>query len=154
MSRLTSAFGVAMGTILTGAVGHEAFPPWLRQRSGAADTCSVETLGLAAAVDTAQLRRVRRESAPGKSPEGGETTIYYQRDRPRVIIILYYGETGRTVVRYYLAAPDQFLVQQEVIGYEEPITHRAPPVIASRQPSTLYVCGETLKEAIGQEELG
>jgi len=113
----------------------------------------VETLGRAAAVDTVQLRRVKRESAPGKSTEGGETAIYYQGDRPRVIVVSYYGETGRTAVRYYLAAPDQYMVEQEVIDYAEPINMRARPVIASRRPSTLYICGETVKDPVSQEEL-
>ena len=153
MSRLTAAFGVAMGTILISAAGHEGLPAWLRRPSRAADTCSVETLGRAAAVDTAQLRRVKRESAPGKSTEGGETAIYYQGDRPRVIVIAYYGETGRTVVRYYLAAPDQYVAEQEVIDYAEPISMRARPVPASRRPSALYVCGETVKDPVSQEQL-
>jgi hypothetical protein len=153
MSRLPAALGLAMGTILTSAVGHEGLPRRLRQHSQAADTCSVETLGRAAAVDTAQLRRVKRESAPGKSTEGGETTIYFQGDRPRVIVISYYGETGRTVVRYYLAAPDQYVAEQEVVDYTEPISMRARPVIASRRPSALYVCGESVKDAVSQQEL-
>jgi hypothetical protein len=153
MSRLTAAYGVAMGTILATATYREGSSPWPRQHSLAADTCSVETLGRAAAVDTAQLRRVKRESAPGKSAEGGETMIYYQGDRPRVIVIVYYGETGRTVVHYYLAAPDQFVAEQEVIDYAEPISMRARPAIASRRPSTLYVCGETLKDPVSAEEL-
>jgi hypothetical protein len=104
-------------------------------------------------VDTTHLHRVKRESAPSKSAEGGATTIYYERDQPRVIVIEYYGETGRTVVRYYLAAPDQFLVEQEVLRYEESITMRVPPVIASRQPSTLYLCGETRVDPVSEQEI-
>ena len=42
----------------------------------------------------------------GKSTEGGETAIYYQGDRPRVIVVSYYGETGRTAVRYYKPAAE------------------------------------------------
>jgi hypothetical protein len=113
----------------------------------------MEALGRAAVADTSHLRRVRRESAPGKSTEGGETTIYYEGDQPRVVVISYYGETGRTVVRYYLAALDQFLVQQEAIEYAEPISTRGQPVIVRRMPSTLYICGESIRDPIGQEEL-
>lgn len=153
MSRRTSAFAVGMSTILFTTMGHAGSSPGLRQHSVATDTCSLEALGRAAAVDTTRLRRVKRDAAPGKSAEGGETTIYYQGDRPRVIVISYYGETGRTVVRYYLAAPDQFLVQQEVIDYAEPISTRAQPVIASRLPSSLYVCGETVRDPVTQEDL-
>ncbi len=153
MSRFASAIGVAIGTILASLLSHDGLPPWLLRDFRTGDTCSVEALGRAAAVDTAPLRRVKRESAPGRSAEGGRTTIYYDGPQPRVIVITYFGETGRSVTHYYLASPDQFLVQQEIIRYEEPITHQLPPVIASRQPSTLYVCGETLKDPISQQEL-
>lgn len=153
MSRLTPAFAVGIGTILSASMGHAGSLLGLRRHSVATDTCSVEALGRAAAVDTTRLRRVDRDAAPGKSAEGGETTIYYQGDRPRVIVISYYGETGQTVVRYYVAAPDQFLVQQEVLEYAAPISTRAQPLIASRLPSTLYVCGETVKDPVSQEVL-
>ncbi len=152
MSGLTSAFAVGIGTILLANMGYAGSSRGLRIRSVPSDSCSVEALGRAAAVDTARLRRVKRDAAPAESAEGGETTIYYQGVRPRVIVISYYGETGQTVVRYYLAAADQFVVQQEVLEYAEPISSRAQPVIASRLPSTLYVCGETTKDPVSQED--
>jgi hypothetical protein len=117
------------------------------------DSCSLEALGRAAAADTSHLRRVTHNSTPGKSGEGGETTLYYDGDRPRVVVITYFGETGQTVVWYYLAAPDQYIVQQEVIEYDQPISSRSQPVIARRLPSTLYVCGDTVRDPVSEHEL-
>jgi hypothetical protein len=59
----------------------------------------------------------------------------------------------QTLVRYYLAAPDQFIVQQELIEYSLPISIRSQPVIVSRLPSTVYVCGETIKDPVSPGEL-
>ncbi len=117
------------------------------------DTCSVQMLARAAAVDTSRLRRVNVAQAPDKSAEGGETTFYYQGDEPRVVVITFYGETGRTVVRYYLAARDKYVAEQEVITYAEPISVRSRPVIIARQPSVLYVCGESRKDPLNRDEL-
>ena len=153
MFRPAMSFGLALGAMLLTATDVGVPSTGRKANAGPADTCSMERLGRAAAADTSHLRRVRRESAPGKSAEGGETTIYYEGDRPRVVVISYYGETGRTVVAYYLAAPDQFLVQQEALEYAEPISTRGQPVITTRVPSTLYICGEAVIDPVGQDEL-
>jgi hypothetical protein len=70
-----------------------------------------------------------------------------------VVVITYYGESGRTVARYYLAAPDQYLVEQESVEYAEPITTKTRPVLKSRKPSAVYVCGKVVYHGVEQNEL-
>ncbi len=122
------------------------------QRVAFADSCSVKALARAAAADTTRLRRVAWDSAPGKSAEGGQTTVFYDGIQPRVILITYYGETSRTVARYYLAAPDQYIVEQETVEYAEPIGVKAHPVLKSRRPSTIYVCGQQAQDGVEPNE--
>lgn len=130
-------------------------PPGKYSSSGRplGDTCSTNILARAAATDTTHLRRVEWDSAPTKSAEGGHTTVFYEGARPRVVVVMYYGETGRTVARYYLATPGQYLVEQEVVEYAEPITANSQPTLKSRRPSTLYVCGGAVQDGLVQDEL-
>jgi hypothetical protein len=118
-----------------------------------ADSCTIERLGRAAAADTSRLRRVKLESAPSESAEGGETTAYYDGDQPRVIVTNYFGETGRAVVRYYLASRDQYVVQREELRYAEPISVQSHPVVSVRIPSTLYVCGRSSKSPLASDDV-
>jgi NTF2 fold immunity protein len=118
------------------------------------ESCTVEALGRAAAADTSRLRRVRLTSPPpSPSAEGGETTAYYDGDKLRVIVIQYYGETGMAVVRYYLAGRDQYLVQREELRYTEPISVQSHSIIATRIPSTVYVCGRTSKASLATDNV-
>lgn len=132
------------GAVLTIGLGggvHDFMVRSASHQRDHADTCSIERIGRAAAADTSRLRRVKLEFAPGASSEGGETIVYFDGAQPRVIVITYFGETGRAVIRYYLAAPDQYLVEREELRYTASIGTRSRPVATVRIPSTIYVCG-------------
>jgi hypothetical protein len=70
-----------------------------------------------------------------------------------VIVINYYGETGRAVVRYYLAGRDRYLVQREELRYAEPIGAQSQPIVSARIPSTVYVCGRTTKASLAADDV-
>lgn len=138
-------------TAATASTSGHAVPE--RVESFATDSCSIETLGRAAAADTTKLQRVTKESAPGRSAEGGETTVYLENKQPKVVVVVYYGETGKTVARYYLSAATDYLVEQEVIGYRQPLSSKSQPAVAFRVPSVTYVCGATVKSPVSEREL-
>lgn len=124
--------------ILNGAVGR--LSPQ-RARFDAGSECSVDSLGQAVAVDTTHMRRWTMSLPVGESTEGGEATVYYEAGRPRVVVILYAGEMGREIVRYYLLSSKRYVVVREQLRYEMPITIQSTPHIVWRLPSVLYVCG-------------
>ncbi len=130
--------------VISGAGFRGTVPPVTRA-SFIADSCTIESLGRAAAADTSRLRRISLKSAPSASAEGGETTAYYDGDQPRVIVTTYFGETGRATVRYYLAGRNQYLVEREELRYAEPISVQSHPIVSIRIPSTVYICGKTSK---------
>ncbi len=139
---------LALATVLT----RNAPAVTLSTHESASDSCTIDVLGRAAVVDTSRMRHVSRSSAPSESAEGGRTTVYFQDDRPRVIIIQYFGETGQVVVRYYLATPQQYVVQREELRYAAPISVQSHPVIVSRLPSTLYVCAGKSVDPLDADE--
>lgn len=143
----SGAFAVTIGAGFRGTVRPAT------RASLVADSCTIESLGRAAAADTARLRRVNLKSAPSASAEGGETTAYYDGDQPRVIVTNYFGETGRAVVRYYLAGRDQYLVQREELRYAEPISVQSHPIVSIRIPSTVYICGRTSKSPLASDDV-
>jgi hypothetical protein len=79
MARFASAAGFAMGSVVASLISHDGSRVGLQRPRQTGGTCSVEALGRAAAVDTTHLHRVKRESAPSKSAEGGATTGPRQR---------------------------------------------------------------------------
>lgn len=131
------AVATLTASMLTGAA------PTSRRQVYTTDSCSMDAIGRTAAVDTSRMRRLTRALAPGESAEGGEMTAYFQQDQPRVVVIQYFGETGKTIVRYFLASPDQYLVEREELRYARPISINSRPTIVARLPTTLYVCGTT-----------
>lgn len=115
--------------------------------------CSADSLGKAAASDTSKMRR-RTVSLPlGEATEGGEATVYYEAGRPRVVVIVYGGEMGQEIRRYYLATPTEYVVQREQVRYEVPITVQSTPRIVSRLPSVLYVCGARTRETLAADDV-
>jgi hypothetical protein len=116
------------------------------------DSCAPEILGGAAAVDTSHLRHVSRPSAPGRSTEGGETTVYYVGRRPRVVVIRYFGETGRATIVYYVLDSARYTVQREAVRYAASIGAQNNPMAVSRLASTLYVCNGGYVDPLGLDD--
>jgi hypothetical protein len=148
------AISISVGAFLalaTALMRNTPVVTWYAHES-ASDSCTVDVLGRGVVVDTLRMRRVSRSSAPSESAEGGKTTVYYQGDRPRVITIQYFGETGQAIVRYYLTTPQQYVVQREELRYAAPVSVQSHPVIVSRLPSTLYVCAGKSVDPLDADE--
>ena len=111
--------------------------------------CSLSVLGEAAAVDTSVLERVVRPSGPLSSTEGSETTFYLEKGTPRVVRVVYYGETGQATVTYFLASSKDFVLEREEVEYKEPISIQRQPRISSRVRSTLFVCADKVVDPLG-----
>jgi hypothetical protein len=105
-----------------------------------AGVCSVDSLGKAMAVDTAKLKRRTSELPVGEATEGGEVTVYTENGRARVVVILSAGEMGRSIVRYFLVTPREYVVQYEQLRYEMPLRFNPSAKLVSRLTSTRYVC--------------
>jgi len=117
------------------------------------DSCDIERLERAAATDTTRLKRIKLDAAPDQSAEGGETVAYFDCKQPRVIVITYFGETGRAIVRYYLADRDHYLVEREKFRYKQPISVQSRPVLLARIPSAKYVCGKNAVDPVSPDDL-
>ena len=115
--------------------------------------CSLDSLGLAAAADTSHMQHRTSPLPVGESTEGGEATVYYDGGRPRVVVILYAGEMGREVVRYYLYSSKRYVVEREQLRYEVPISVQSTPHIVSRLPSVLYVCGAGTVQSLTPDDV-
>jgi len=115
--------------------------------------CSLDSLGGVAALDTAKLRRRTASLPVGESTEGGEVTVFYQADRPRVVVVVYAGEMGMETVRYNLYSASAYLVEREQVRYAVPISIKSTPHVVSRLPSVVYVCGSRTLEPLADNDL-
>lgn len=110
-------------------------------------TCSMETLGRALAVDTAGLRKHHREGPSPGTSEGMSLTVFSFGRTPRVIHASYMGETGRLDLRYYLLDSASFVVDRDEVRYARPIT-KSHARVASRIRNFAYYCdGKLLSDA-------
>jgi hypothetical protein len=70
-----------------------------------------------------QLRLYRKKvkDAPDMSAEGGEVIGYYDKNSLKKIHCIFYGETGRAEVDYYLNNKGLFFVLRKEIFYDKPM---------------------------------
>lgn len=61
------------------------------------------------------------KNAPDMSAEGGEVTGYYDKNGLKKIHAVFYGETGRAEVDYYLNKKELFFVFRKEIFYDKPM---------------------------------
>ncbi|ARS38678.1 hypothetical protein CA265_02890 [Sphingobacteriaceae bacterium GW460-11-11-14-LB5] len=67
------------------------------------------------------LYRKKTKDAPGVSAEGGEVTGYYDKNTLKKMHCVFYGETGRAEVDYYLNNKGLFFVFRKEIFYDKPM---------------------------------
>ena len=79
--------------------------------------------------------------------------MYSEGGRPRVVVVVYAGEMGREVVRYYLSSNKRYVVEREQIRYELPTSVQPTPHIVSRLPSVLYVCGAGTVQLLAPDDV-
>jgi len=70
-----------------------------------------------------QLKHYKKKikDAPDMSAEGGEVTGYYDKNILKKIHAVFYGETGRAEVDYYLNNKKLFFVFRNDIFYDKPM---------------------------------
>ena len=104
------------------------------QRSG----CDPRVLGEAVVADTTRLRHVEI-SPSGESAEGSAIDVYYDGAKPRVVVVAYFGETGKAVTRFFLRDSANFVQERENVYYARPIGVGKTEVM-SRVRQVAYFC--------------
>lgn len=89
-----------------------------------ADTSAIiKKIQLNFSVINKQLKHYKKKikDAPDMSAEGGEVTGYYDKNSLKKIHAVFYGETGRTELDYYLNNQELFFVFRKEIFYDKPM---------------------------------
>lgn len=139
MSNTDLGLLAAMATCIAALCGSGRAEP-APARPSIGTVCSLDSLGRAAAMDTVKMQRRTAPLPLGESTEGGEASVYYDAGRPRVVVIAYFGEMGKEVLRYSLLSANSYVVERQQVRYRRPITIEPVPHVISRLPSVVYVC--------------
>jgi hypothetical protein len=115
--------------------------------------CDRQRLGSAVVADTSAMQRVEVRSLPQRSSEGAEATAYYDGWDLRVIVLVEYGEMGRSVTRFFVLDSLNFVVEREVKVFDRPMYESAPRVISAVRDYVYYCQGRALTSvpAIAEE---
>jgi len=93
--------------------------------------------------DTLKLTRADSVELPGGHGEGETAAVYAEKGTPRVAVVRVRGETGFTIVAYFIAGPGAFVAVGELRRYELPINMTPKVKVDRRFPFTMYVCGDS-----------
>jgi hypothetical protein len=81
--------------------------------------------------------RVVKENLEGPSTEGGKITKYYDGDTLRKAILVFYGETGKTVIDYYFFNRQLFFSFERNTWYDKPMSVKGAKV-TKEEENRLY----------------
>jgi len=115
--------------------------------------CDSAAVMRALAADTARMRRSSQRFFPAENSEGAHQTIYSDRQGPRVVSIVFLGETGRTRVTYFLGTPTSFFLQVDDERYAKPLSLASSPVVVSRDVHAGYVCAEKVRRSLADSAI-
>ncbi len=73
----------------------------------------------------AKWTSIRKKSIEGESAEGGEATYYYKNNRLEKIMARHYGETGQSLIEYYLLNGKLSFVFEKDYQYNRPLFYDA-----------------------------
>lgn len=119
-------------------------------RADVSGDCTRDALSQLVATDTTRLTRTDYKDLESESSEGMLLTAYADHLRPHIVVATYFGETGRTVDRYYLASGEDFVVERVTLQYAHPIYLETVPEIVSQERKVVYYCeGRLLDETEG-----
>jgi len=102
-------------------------------------------LRTAAAIDTSKLGRREVDGPPDKSAEGSTIVEFRDALQPKLLVVTYFGETGRTWYAYYFASPTSYLLRIHEERYAAPLTAESP-VVADSSSRELVVCNGALRQ--------
>jgi hypothetical protein len=104
-------------------------------------SCDIEALGRALALDTSRLVRHERETATGGS-SGGLTAVEFtdSSGARRILLVVFYGETGNARYSFYFADTSGFVVRTVEERYGNPASMPRVQVV-SRFETVRYLCG-------------
>lgn len=114
--------------------------PGAAQAPGREAACDFKALGAAVAADTAHLRRTQLDFDWAEATAGASLTLYRDRAAPKVIVLNFLGELGRTRNTYYLVDKRNFVLERDELRYAAPTDVEAHPRIVSRLPTVVYFC--------------
>ena len=81
--------------------------------------------------------RVVRENLEGPSEQGGKITRYYDGDTLRKAILVFYGETGKTIIDYYFFNRQLFFSFERNTWYDKPMSAKGAKV-TKEEENRLY----------------
>jgi len=108
--------------------------------------CLSELLA-AAGVDTAKLQRRTINGPADESAQGSTIAEFRDSAQRRVLVVTYFGETGRTRYAYYFASRTSYLQRTLEERYAGPIT-TALPTIVDTATTEVFVCDGALKQPV------
>lgn len=73
----------------------------------------------------AKWTSIKKKSIEGESAEGGEATYYYKNNRLEKIMARHYGETGQSLIEYYLLNGKLSFVFEKDYQYNRPLFYDA-----------------------------
>lgn len=112
------------------------------QTAARAEEC-FKDLPAASAIDTTKLQRRAIDGATGESAEGSTIVEFRDSVQRRLLIVTYFGETGRTRYTYYFISPTSYLQRAIEERYAAPLT-ATRPVVADSTKTEVLVCSGTL----------
>lgn len=133
--QLWSALNLA--AIAACGAGASRQPDQTQAAAGAGDC--VRDLGAASAIDTTKLQRRAIDGATGESAEGSTIVEFRDSVQRRLLIVTYFGETGRTRYAYYFTSPTSYLQRTIEERYAAPLT-TTRPTIADSTRTEVFVC--------------
>jgi hypothetical protein len=107
--------------------------------------CDRTTLSRLLQTDTSGLMR-QEVDAPDelKAGEGTSVVTYHDGAVPAVLVVTYFGETGKATDSYYLLRPTDYVVAHDEVRYSEPISEDRAPRIQSADRAEYFFCRDIL----------
>jgi len=98
-----------------------------------------------------QLRHYKKKAkdAADMSAEGGEVVGYYDKSIIKKVQCVFYGETGRTEVDYYLNNKGLFFVFRKEMFYDKPI-YLKDSKVKNTNEIRYYLYGTSVIKSIGK----
>ncbi len=137
---VTATLHIGRLTTLAFAFALVGVIPAAAQAPGREAACDFKALGAAVAADTAHLRRTQLDFDWAEATAGASLTLYGERAAPKVVVLGFLGELGRTRNTYYLVDRRNFVLERDELRYAVPTDVEAHSRIISRLPTVVYFC--------------
>ena len=121
--------------------------------AGTMQPCEVSDLLRLSTADLSKYEKIET-ALLGESAEGASVEYYYSSSGDlEAIQSVYYGETGKTVLKYYFGSPSTYTSKLTEYFYSAPIYVDGSEIVAINQ-SHMVVCEGKLVRGVGDELIG